>query len=88
MSDWASSWGNDYYEHMFKLQDKAGLTFKEAMTVLSPPVYKKALAKEWGVTDEAVMNLHRRGWAKIRSFSKGDEALENELVPVRFWHIF
>lgn len=88
MSEEVYRGGYDFYEHMFKLQEKAGLTFKEAFVVLSTPAYKKQLAKDWGVTDEAVMNLHRRGWNKINAFTNGDEGLAYTLAPARFWHPF
>jgi hypothetical protein len=88
MSEEVYRGGCDFYEHMFKLQEKAGLTFKEAFVVLSTPAYKKQLAKDWGVTPEAVMNLDRRGWDKISAFANGAEDLMYTIAPARFWHPF
>lgn len=55
------------YEHcLVALQEKAGLTYREARAYLmSNWEPEGALAKEWGITTEAVYNFVRRAEAKI-----------------------
>ncbi len=54
-----------YYKAMYRLQDMAGLTFKEAQAVLASPRTVQ-LAEKWGTTPENVYNLMRKGYNKIR----------------------
>lgn len=74
---------------MYRLQDRCGLTFREAVAVLNPKPYLESLAEQWDVTKEAVHNLSRRGWDKIWT-TVGEENWEavDELVPTHFTHIF
>jgi len=73
---------------VFKLQDRCGLTFREAVAVLSPSSHAGQLAEKWGTTKEAVHNANRRGWDKILSIVGEDDEAINELVPVHFRHVF
>ena len=74
---------------VYRLQDRCGLTFREAVAVLNPKSHLGSLAEQWGVTKEAIHNLNRRGWDKIWT-TVGEENWEavNELVPTHFVHVF
>ncbi|MDR0524080.1 MAG: hypothetical protein LBG62_06655 [Candidatus Methanoplasma sp.] len=51
---------------MLLLQDKAGLSFKEARVALADSAEERhSIAEEYGITQEAVSNLARRGRNKI-----------------------
>ena len=71
------------------MQDMCGLTFKEAIGVLSSTAYTKQISEYWSITEEAVINARRRGWRKIR-LEVGEDNWDamDELAPTHFWHIF
>jgi len=79
----------EYALYVYRLQSRCGLTFKEAIGVLSPPAYTKQISEYWGITEEAVINARRRGWRKIR-LEVGEDNWDamDELAPTHFWHIF
>ena len=62
---------------MLLLQDKAGLSYKEARAVLlSNWETEKSLMAEFGIsTFEAVDNLYRRGMAKVKKTGKNVEEI-------------
>lgn len=69
-----------YYKAMYRLQDMAGLTFKEAQAVLASPRTVQ-LAEKWGTTSENVYNLMRKGLQKVeRSGHDFDDIVAVDLL--------
>jgi len=85
---WKEYVGAEKYEHqIYRLQDEAGLTFKEARAVLTPyPVFEE-LTEEWGCTKENIFNLIRYGMKKVEKIAGDDEDKIEDLVPSRMSHI-
>ncbi|MDR1404654.1 MAG: hypothetical protein LBJ20_03705 [Candidatus Methanoplasma sp.] len=85
MYNWPNEIGIDRFSlHMFKLQDQAGLTFREAMAVLTHPGYTDELADKWGSTANNVRNLRRKGFEKVHASGISPD----ELAPTYFFHAF
>jgi len=72
---------------IYRLQDEVGLTFKEAYSILFPDEATPELAEKWKCTENNVLNLRRKGWAKIHAYTK-DEDLISDLAPTSYWHVF
>lgn len=79
----------EYALTVYRLQEKCGLTFREAVAVLNPNHFFGSLAEQWDITKEAVYNLNRRGWDKIWN-TVGEENWDavDEFVPTHFVHSF
>ncbi|MCL2143061.1 MAG: hypothetical protein FWH44_02225 [Methanomassiliicoccaceae archaeon] len=85
LSWWAEKAGREeYLAAIFLLQDRAGLSFKEARAWLMPFQYVGKLAADWGCSEENVHNLRRRGSEKIRN-AAGGELLGK--IPAYLYHI-
>ncbi|MCL1905225.1 MAG: hypothetical protein FWG19_03790 [Methanomassiliicoccaceae archaeon] len=81
---WAEFIGIERYAYqIYRLQNEAGLSFKEARVVLTPPPMIKALAKEWGCSYENVCNLGRRGRQKVNRKTEGDRDKIEDLIPTK-----
>ncbi|MDR0334693.1 MAG: hypothetical protein LBH69_02265 [Methanomassiliicoccaceae archaeon] len=88
LSWWAEKAGKEeYLTAVYLLQDKAGLSFKEARAWLIPFQYIRKLAAEWKCSEENIHNLRRRGGDKIRK--TGDNCGEEVLcrIPAYLYHI-
>jgi len=72
-----------YAYQMYRLQNEAGLSFKEARAVLTPQTLTKELAKEWGCSYENICNLARRGLHKVSAVTNGEKDRILDLVPTR-----
>jgi len=73
---------------VYRLQNEAGLTFKEARATLLPIQLIKVLAEEWGCSAENVYNLHRKGLEKVWAVTGDDNEKIERLLPQRMCHIF
>ncbi|MCL1984254.1 MAG: hypothetical protein FWG58_02495 [Methanomassiliicoccaceae archaeon] len=81
---WAEFIGIERYAYqIYRLQNEAGLSFKEARAVLTPPPLIKSLAKEWGCSYENVCNLGRRGRQKVNRTADGDRDKIEDLIPTK-----
>ena len=89
ISWWAEKAGKEeYLTAIYLLQDRAGLSFKEARAWLIPFQYVKKLAAEWRCSEENIHNLRRRGSDKIRrADDKGGETVLSG-IPAYLYHIF
>lgn len=84
---WAEFIGVEKYAYqIYRLQNEAGLTFKEARAILTPHQGSKALAEEWGCTIENVYNLARKGREKVNELTGGDAAKNEDLMPSYMWY--
>ena len=70
---------------IYRLQNEAGLTFKEARAVLTPDEADEELREEWGCSIENVYNLARKGWAKLDKYADGDGLKKLKLAPCDLW---
>ena len=77
-----------YGYQIYRLQNEAGLTFKEARAVLTPRQKIRELAEEWGCSYENICNLIRCGIKKVENVTGGDEDKEMDLMPPTMQHIF
>ncbi|MCL1984690.1 MAG: hypothetical protein FWG58_04770 [Methanomassiliicoccaceae archaeon] len=85
---WPEYISAEKYEHqIYRLQNEAGLSFKEARAVLTPPQMIKALAEEWGCSCENIYNLIRYGMKKVDKIANGEEDKIEDLVPTRMSYI-
>jgi len=85
---WKEFVGNAKYEHqVYRLQDEAGLTFKEARAVLTPSQMFEDLTEEWGCSQENIYNLIRYGMKKVEKIAGDDEDKIKDLVPTRMSYI-
>jgi lambda repressor-like predicted transcriptional regulator len=66
----------DYAVCMLILQDKAGLSYKEARAVMSQGwETDKNIIEDYGISHQAIYNLYRRGLAKIDKTGMTQEQL-------------
>jgi len=72
-----------YAYQIYRLQNEAGLSFKEARAVLTPQTLTRALAEEWGCSYENICNLARRGISKVSVAADGDREKILDLIPTR-----
>ena len=72
---------------IYRLQNEAGLTFKEARAMLTPDEYDKDLMAEWGCSYENICNLSRKGHAKVNKYAGGDIRKIHDLAPCDMWLI-
>jgi len=70
-----------YAYQIYRLQEEAGLSFKEARAVLTPTQLTRSLAEEWECSYENVCNMSRRGIGKVRQVTSGDPDKMEELMP-------
>ncbi|MGI6471704.1 MAG: hypothetical protein ACOX1N_01320 [Candidatus Methanomethylophilaceae archaeon] len=89
MDPWVERVGETEFSlRLFRLQDQCGLTFKEAVAVLTHHDFTDDLAEKWGVSKQAVHNASRRGYDKIYAKVGTDEMAVAEFVPLYFTQIF
>jgi len=89
LSWWAEKAGKgDYLNAVYLLQDKAGLSFKEARAWLIPFQYVRKLAAEWNCSEENIHNLRRRGSDKIRKTNDDNGEGILSKIPAHLYHIF
>ena len=72
-----------YAYQIYRLQNEAGLSFKEARAVLTPQTLTRALAEEWGCSYENICNLARRGIHKVSVVTNGDDDKILDLIPTK-----
>jgi len=86
---WAEFIGAEKYAlAIYRLQNEAGLTFKESRALLTPWDGRKELAEEWGCSVENVYNLSRKGYEKLDRHTGGDFLKNEELAPTLMRHAF
>ena len=76
-----------YAVAIYRLQDEADLTFREARACLTPMQCVEALAKEWGCSKENIYNLQRSGRRKVVEYAKGDSKETQRLMPQKMCHV-
>jgi len=77
---------NDYTMCMYRLQDQANLSYKEARAVLYDRWETvENIAKDFGISDQAVYNLIRRGLKKVEATGKNVNEIYGDYdLPFRF----
>jgi len=86
---WMEYIGEEAYAlAIYRLQNEAGLSFKEARATLLPVLMAKTLAEEWGCSRENIYNMRRKGIEKIREATGGDNKEIMRLMPLKMSHIF
>ena len=79
---WIEFIGTERYAcAIYRLQEEAGLTFKEARALLTPEQDDKDLAEMWGCSLENIYNLARRGREKVKKITGDDHEKYREYVP-------
>ena len=82
-------WNETYAMNMVQLQEKAGLTYREARAFLVP--YREnnfAMAQDLGITVNAVYNLQRKAKEKIDGSGLSLKEIYGEYVPEERGPIF
>jgi hypothetical protein len=72
---------------IYRLQEEADLTFKEARACLTPIQCVEGLAKEWGCSKENIYNLQRSGRRKVVEYTKGNGEETQRLMPRDICHV-
>ena len=86
---WAEHVGEEAYAlAIYRLQNEADLSFKEARATLLPVQLIKPLAEEWGCSVENVYNLRRKGMDKVRELTGGNDKEFARFLPSELSHIF
>jgi hypothetical protein len=87
LSWWEGKIGrNEYIRVIYLLQDRAGLSFKEARAWLLPHQFVRRLSEDWNCTEENIYKFRRRAADKIRA-AAGTEKNVLQDIPAAYYHI-
>jgi len=85
---WAEIVGAEKYAlAIYRLQNEAGLTFKEARALLTPLQAMRNLTEEWNCSHEDIIALGEKGQAKLDKHTGGDHWKNEELAPTLMQYI-
>jgi len=85
---WAEIVGvKDYALAIYRLQNEAGLTFREARAVLTPLQAVRNLMEEWNCSLDDIEDLVEKGREKLNKHTGRDTRKNEELAPTCMWYI-